>query len=83
MPKDKDYAPGCTGLVSWLKGYMVPEVLDIPVGARVAAQKPEDYAEVGSQIRKLRAEHQRRKEIIRAKEQVGTITFHTCSCGKS
>ena len=54
--------------MSWLKGYMVPEMLDIPVGPKVSAQKPEGYSQMGSDVKKHREDHQRRKEIIRAKE---------------
>jgi len=72
--KDKQYAPGSTGLVSWLKGFMVPEMLGIPVGDNIEAQKPKGYAGMQSQtgIELYQEQHQERKEKrqekIKAKE---------------
>jgi snurportin-1 len=42
--KHVHYMPGYTPLVGWLKGFMVPELLNIQVGDAVMAQKPSDYA---------------------------------------
>ena len=35
--------PGRTPLVGWLKGYMVPELLEIGVDEKLMAQRPEIY----------------------------------------
>ena len=35
--------PGRTPLVGWLKGYMVPELLEIQVDDKLMEQRPEIY----------------------------------------
>ena len=35
--------PGRTPLVGWLKGYMVPELLEIKVDEKLMEQRPEEY----------------------------------------
>ena len=35
--------PGRTPLVGWLKGYMVPELLEIQVDDKLMEQRPEFY----------------------------------------
>jgi len=42
--KQVHYMPGYTPLVGWLKGFMVPELLNIQVSEEIMAQKPNDYA---------------------------------------
>jgi len=42
--KNVHYMPGYTPLVGWIKGFMVPELLNIQVGDQIMAQKPSDYA---------------------------------------
>jgi len=42
--KHVHYIPGYTPLVGWLKGYMVPELLSIPVCDELMAQQPSDYS---------------------------------------
>ena len=37
------YMPGRTPLVGWLKGYMVPELLEIQVDDKFMEQRPEIY----------------------------------------
>ena len=44
--KDVNYQPGVTPLVGWLKGFMVPEVLNIPVHNSYIAEKPKGYRSI-------------------------------------
>ncbi|XP_023336546.1 snurportin-1 [Eurytemora carolleeae] len=42
--KNVHYMPGKTPLVGWLKAYMVPELLSIPICNELMVQRPPDYA---------------------------------------
>ena len=45
------YLPGSTPLVGWLKGYMVPEMLNIPVSQVLMDQRPNSYASMKNYIK--------------------------------
>ena len=59
-----DYMPGHTPLVSWLKGYMVPEMLGIDVSESLLAQRPRDYAGMSLEIENFEKRYFKRKEKI-------------------
>ena len=44
--KEAHNEPGCTPLVGWLKPYMIPEILNIPVPEWILSQAPSDYINV-------------------------------------
>ena len=52
--KQVHYLPGSTPLVGWLKGYMIPEMLEIGVSKELMAQKPNSYASMKSYIQEYR-----------------------------
>ena len=60
--------PGHTPLVSWLKGYMVPEMLNIPVGDGLMAQKPANYGGMQAEVAEFEKAYAQKKEKIKAKE---------------
>jgi len=45
------YLPGSTPLVGWLKGYMVPEMLNIQVSPELMDQRPNAYASMKNYIK--------------------------------
>jgi len=63
-----NYMPGHTPLVSWLKGYMVPEMLNIPVGEALMAQKPANYEGMQAEVALFEKNYAQKKEKIKAKE---------------
>jgi len=63
-----NYLPGHTPLVSWLKGYMVPEMLNIPVCEGLMAQKPANYEGMQAEVREFEKAYAQKKEKIKAKE---------------
>jgi len=67
--KQLNYMPGHTPLVSWLKGYMVPEMLNIPVGEGLMARKPANYLGMQGEIEQFEKEYAQKKEKIKAKEE--------------
>lgn len=44
--------PGKTPLVGWIKGYMVPELLDIQVCEDLMDQRPADYGGMKTYLKK-------------------------------
>jgi len=46
------YMPGKTPLVGWIKGYMVPELLDIQVCEDLMDQRPADYGGMKTYLKK-------------------------------
>lgn len=44
--------PGRTPLIGWLKGYMVPELLNIEVSAELMEQRPEQYGGMKTFLKK-------------------------------
>jgi len=46
------YMPGKTPLVAWLKGYMVPELLNIQVSDELVEQTPTDYPGMKTYLKK-------------------------------
>jgi len=46
------YMPGKTPLVGWIKGYMVPELLDIQVCEDLMEQRPADYSGMKTYLKK-------------------------------
>merc|ERR1712029_963592 len=46
------YQPGKTPLVGWIKGYMVPELMDIPVCDELMEQMPSDYGGMKTYLKK-------------------------------
>lgn len=41
--KETHYTSGSTPLVGWLKTYMLPEILGVPVPQKIAESTPSDY----------------------------------------
>jgi len=50
--KEVHYMPGRTPLIGWLKGYMVPELLNIEVSAELMEQRPEQYGGMKTFLKK-------------------------------
>eukprot|EP00092_Neocalanus_flemingeri_P017977 GFUD01019453.1.p1 GENE.GFUD01019453.1~~GFUD01019453.1.p1 ORF type:complete len:411 (-),score=118.70 GFUD01019453.1:792-2024(-) len=50
--KEVHYMPGKTPLVGWIKGYMVPELLDIQVCEDLMDQRPADYGGMKTYLKK-------------------------------
>ena len=61
-----NYLPGSTPLVGWLKGYMVPELLNVQVSKELMAQRPNSYANMGNYIKEYDEE---RKNLKRTPEK--------------
>ena len=64
--RELNYMPGHTPLVSWLKGYMVPEMLGVGVGNTLMAQKPANYAGMQADIKEFETKYAQKKEKIKA-----------------
>ena len=66
------YMPGHTPLVGWLKGYMVPEMLGIPVSKKIESQRPVNYCSMQEHISVFEEtyfkEKQKRRELERQRE---------------
>ena len=58
--KEAHYSPGYTPLVGWLKAYMLPEVLSIPMPKWIVDTAPSDYVDAKQTI-----EHSNKNEIER------------------
>ena len=56
------YMPGHTPLVGWLKGYMVPEMLGIPVSGHINAQKPISYTNMKDHITAFETDYLQKKQ---------------------
>jgi len=50
--REVHYQPGKTPLVGWIKGYMVPELMDIPVCDELMDQRPSDYGGMKTYLKK-------------------------------
>nr|XP_045606646.1 snurportin-1-like [Procambarus clarkii]XP_045606655.1 snurportin-1-like [Procambarus clarkii] len=48
--KESHYTHGPTPLVGWLKGYMFPEILGVPVGDHVLSERPAKYISLPKHI---------------------------------
>lgn len=51
--KEMFYHKGFTPFVGWLKPYMVPEVLKIPVAEKYMQMRPETYVSFHSHMQKI------------------------------
>jgi len=76
--REVHYQPGKTPLVGWIKGYMVPELLEIPVCQELLDQAPEDYVGMKTYLKKTydRVERMKKADEERAKadhEDVGVM----------
>lgn len=65
--KEAHYEPGCSPLVGWLKAFMVPEILGIPMPNWVLKQAPSDYVNVRNSIEKFETEQK-----LRFEDKIGT-----------
>ncbi|KAG0715356.1 Snurportin-1 [Chionoecetes opilio] len=72
--KESHYTHGNTPLVGWLKGYMLPEILGVPVPDSVLAEKPVKYVSLPCHIQY----GQDRKKEKSNKERV-SVSFMTDS----
>jgi len=74
------YMPGHTPLVGWLKGYMVPEILGIPVSGKIESQKPIDYVTMNQHITEFETNyfHVKEKRKLREKEMESPPTNKSC-----
>ena len=66
--KKLNYMPGHTPLVGWLKGYMIPEILDIPISNAMECQKPAGYANMGLHISQFETNYKQEKEKRKTNE---------------
>jgi len=71
-----NYMPGHTPLVSWLKAYMVPEILGVPVGQALMAQKPANYMGMSDEIANFERKYFKKKEKIQSKQQHHNNSFN-------
>jgi len=60
--KNVHYMPGKTPLVGWLKGYMVPEILNISVCDELMSQRPSDYGGMKVYLKKTYEKVERLKK---------------------
>ncbi|GIY88463.1 snurportin-1 [Caerostris darwini] len=61
--KKSHYIMGSTPLVGWLKAYMLPELLNIDIPAKLSAEKPASYVSMKQHIpEEVFEEHKKRKE---------------------
>lgn len=71
--REVHYQPGKTPLVGWIKGYMVPELLDIPVCQELLDQRPEDYGGMKTYLKKTYDRVERMKKADDEKVQEGMV----------
>merc|ERR1719445_2686330 len=69
------YMPGKTPLVGWLKGYMVPELLEIPVCEDLMEQRPHDYGGMKTYLKKTydRVERLKKEDEERLRKENDTM----------
>ena len=67
--KQVNYLPGSTPLVGWLKGYMVPELLNIEVSKELMSQRPNSYANMGNYIKEYDEERKNLKKTPEKKPE--------------
>ena len=88
--KKVNYLPGSTPLVGWLKGYMVPELLNIEVSKELMSQRPNSYANMGNYIKEYDEERKNLKkspekkpenmeEIEKSENQDSRIGIYYCN----
>lgn len=65
--KEAHYEPGCSPLVGWLKVFMIPEILGIPMPDWVLKQAPSDYVNMRNSIEKFETEQK-----LRYEDKIGT-----------
>lgn len=66
--KNVHYMPGKTPLVGWLKGYMVPELINIQVSEEYMDQRPADYGGMKVFLKKTFDKVERLKKADEEKE---------------
>lgn len=64
------YNPGKTPLVGWIKGYMVPELLDITVCDDLMEQRPQDYGGMKTYLKKTYDRVERLKKADEERQRV-------------
>ena len=67
--KQVNYLPGSTPLVGWLKGYMVPELLNVEVSKDLMSQRPNSYANMGNYIKEYDEERKNLKKTPEKKPE--------------
>jgi len=72
--KNVHYMPGKTPLVGWLKGFMVPELLDITVSPEIMSQSPPDYG--GMQVF-LKKTYEKVEKLKKADEEKARAEMET------
>merc|ERR1719383_1206533 len=72
--KHVHYMPGKTPLVGWLKGFMVPELLDITVSPEIMSQSPPDYG--GMQVF-LKKTYEKVEKLKKADEEKARAEMET------
>ncbi|XP_071536745.1 LOW QUALITY PROTEIN: snurportin-1 [Panulirus ornatus] len=71
--KESHYTHGPTPLVGWLKAYMFPEILNVPVPGEVLSQMPEKYINLPTHIQ---YGEEKRQEKLKAKcEKMDVSSF--------
>jgi len=71
------YMPGKTPLVGWLKGYMVPELLDIQVCEELMDQRPHDYGGMKTYLKKTYDRVERLKKEDEERQRKDSEAMHT------
>lgn len=73
--KETHYTHGTTPLVGWLKAYMMPEILDLPVGSEYSQERPPKYVSLPAHIQHGKEEREKRiqqREEKKNKMEVGS-----------
>lgn len=65
------YMPGKTPLVGWIKGYMVPELLEIEVCQELVEQRPAEYGGMKTYLKKTydRVERMKRADLEKSRTE--------------
>ncbi|XP_076354540.1 snurportin-1 isoform X2 [Tachypleus tridentatus] len=71
------YTAGLTPLVGWLKPYMLPEMLQIPVPETLTSDKPPTYVCMEQQLPKAFKKHRDKKDIEQQEKVEETISIQT------
>lgn len=74
--KQASYTVGSTPLVAWLKPFMVPEILNIPVNCQYLKQRPLKYVNLAEYIQYHAEKRNKQRKI-----DVSLVLFYL-KCGK-
>lgn len=67
--KRTHYTFGSTPLVVWLKPYMLPEILNIPVPDKLSSKRPDNYTTYAAHMELVAKEKEKKEEEIKSKKE--------------